>query len=130
MLNIIETYYTRKLKALDKAKDEAIIAVKTTDENYKTLRDLKLNNSKCTSLVTLGEFKFSDTIIAQINDIRAQLKKDVRDLEALCAEANAAVELLAYTSDLNDDVLTSKYKDLIKTLVSFGILNRDGTINA
>lgn len=118
MNNIIKTYFDRKLAGLDAAKDEAIIAVKVTDTNYATLRDLKKNNDKCADLIYLGAFKFSDSIKEQINAIRKNYNDSVKELATLVEEADAMF-------DMADD-----YADQMKVLKSYGIVKKNGTINA
>lgn len=118
MNNIIRTYFDRKLAGLETAKDEAIIAVKVTDPNYATLRNLKKTNDKCEGLISLGAFVFSDSIKEQINAIRKDHKEKIKELTTLVEEADAMF-------DMADD-----YAEQVKVLKSYGILKKNGTINA
>lgn len=130
MNNIIRTYLERKLKALDEKKDNDIIAIKTTDVNYATLRNLKKTDKKCEGLITLGEFKFSDAIKDQINEVRKAYNADVKALYALCEEADALLDTFGYSYDRTDANATKTYKAMLKLLKDFDIVKRDGTINA
>lgn len=118
MNNIIKTYFDRKLAGLETEKDDAIIAVKVTDPNYAVLRNLKKTNDKCENLICLGAFKFSDTIKEQINDIRKEYNKNVKELTSLVEEADAFFDM------------AETYEDQIAVLKSFSIVKKDGTINA
>ncbi len=118
MNNIIKTYFDRKLAGLETTKDEAIIAVKVTDPNYATLRNLKKTNDKCADLISLGAFKFSDSIKDQINAIRKEYNTSVKELTTLVEEADAMF-------DMADD-----YAEQMKVLKAYGIVKKNGTINA
>ena len=81
MDRIISIYYGRKMAELTAKKDEDIIAIKVTDANYKTLRDLKnATDSKCAKLISLKNYVFSDKINAKIAEVRSAFNKNVKAL--------------------------------------------------
>lgn len=117
-LDIIRTWADRKVSALTTKKDEDVVAVKVTDSNYATLRTLKKTNDKCENLIRLGEFVFSDSIKERVAEIKKEYRNAVKEVETTSERAIARLELA-------DD-----YKDTVKILKEFGILNRSGKINA
>lgn len=115
---VVSTWLNRKVAALTAKKDEDIIAVKVTDGNYASLRNLKKTNEKCESLINLGSFVFSDEIKGKISEIRKAYNASVAAVNETATNALARLELA-------DD-----YADTIKILKSFKILNRNGKIDA
>ena len=116
-INIVNIYMGRKAKELANKKDEDIIAIKVTDKNYKTIRDLKKNNEKCAGLISLANYKFSDKINDKIAEVRAAYDKDVKALKDLCTEVLARLDI------------TSTYDEGMAVLTSYGII-KDNKINA
>ena len=117
MYNTIKLWESKMLDANDKAKDDAIIAVKVTDATYKTLRDLKNSTPLLKKVITLAEYDFSKEIKEKIASVRAEFSAKADDIRA---KAN---DLIALVSDADS-------YDAKKALaVSYGIIKKDGTIN-
>lgn len=110
MNNIVEIYRNNKMEALTSKKDADIIAIKCEDATYKTIRELKKGNEKCHDLISLGDYKFSDSIRARVAEVKSAYNKDVKELNAFI---NEVYDRLSVTAN-NDDVKS--------ILTSYGII--------
>lgn len=105
-MNILEIFRNNKLEALTNKKDADIIAIKCEDATYKTIRDLKKGNDKCHDLISLGDYKFSDSINARVAEVKKAYNKDVKELNALVEEVYDRLSLTYNNEDIKT-ILTS-----------------------
>ena len=117
MYNTIMLWRSKKLEQNNKEKDDAIIAIKVTDETYKTIRDLKNSSPLMKNVISLKNYEFSKELNENIAKTRAEFdaKADVIN--------ETANELIALVSDADT------YEAKKALAVAYGVIKEDGTIN-
>ena len=98
MYNTIMLWRSKKLEQNNKEKDDAIIAIKVTDETYKTIRDLKNSSPLMKNVISLKNYEFSK----ELNE-------------------NIAISTAISVSDVNSDICTIRmfclWSDIIRICI-------------
>ena len=117
MYNTIMLWRSKKLEQNSLAKDDAIIAIKVTDETYKTIRDLKNSSPLMKNVISLKNYEFSKELNEKIANVRAEFdaKADVIN--------QTANDLIDLVSDADN------YAAKKALAIAYGVIKEDGRIN-
>lgn len=98
MNKYIELYRENELKKIEHTKDEKIIAIKTEDPVYASLRAAKKSIRNADAVVSLRGYKFSDEVNARIEAVRTEQANAIDELNTRVAEISMMVDTAPTTS--------------------------------
>lgn len=95
-MNLVNIYFERKEKELNKKFEEELENTKLLDENYKEFRDLQKKIKSIKGVVDSGfytDFKFDDDMNAKLAELETKNQQDLKDLKDTKTEVEAQLEI-------------------------------------
>ena len=117
MGSIIDLYYDKRVKEIEARKDKAIIEIKCEDPTYRALRTAKKALAgDADATVSLRGYTFPKEVNDRIEEVRANMNKELAELDDFCQEVSAMVSPADTTEKKN------------ALLRAYGILNDEDRI--